>query len=745
MTDSMRRIALMVLLAALCGLVARAQQQTLTLDDIYGPGGGSRFSGTRAAALTWLDDPWLDDSHYLWPNDDAGGSTWLKVEALTGKAEPFLDPGTLAAAYSKAPGVTADEARRASQQRPANFNGRHDGFLTTMGDDLFYYDIPKGAATRLTNSGDTKEEATFSPDGRSVAFVSNNNLYVTSVAAPAIRPLTTDGAPEVLNGKLDWVYSEELYGRGNHRAYWWSPDSSRIAFLQLNEQAVPKYPLIDDIPYDPVVESWTYPKAGDPNPLAKLAIVSTIDGATTWVDTNRYTDFLIVNAGWTPDSRAVIYQIQDRQQTWLDLNLADRAAGTAKTLFRESSKAWVERWADESADPVWLKDGSFLWLSERTGWRHLYHYTPDGTLIKQVTDGAWEVRSVQGVDRTGDWIYFSGTERTVLGDDVYRIHLDGAGLQRISSSPGHHYALFNPARSLYLDSWSDATTPPQVRLHRSDGREARVVEPNPVPALNDYKLAKPEFLQVKTRDGFVMEAMMIKPPDFDPSRHYPVYQSTYGGPHAQQVRNSWDWSDYMYNQLLAQHGVIVWMCDNRTASGKGAVSVWPLYRRFGEIELRDIEDCMSWLRQQPYVDSSRIGIAGGSFGGYVSLLALTHPSSFSMAIADCPGTDWRDYDTIYTERYMGLPADNPEGYRKSSPRFNAADLHGQLLLLQGAIDDNVHPQNTMQFAHELQKAGKTFQMMLYPASRHGLTDPQLILHERQLMLEFTLRNLKVEP
>ena len=738
----MPRVLLGVLLAVAVSEAAHAQQKPLTLDDIYGPGARERFNGKPAALLNWLDDPWLDDAHYVWPGDDRNDPRWFKVEALSGRSEPLFDPARLTAALTRLPGVTAENARLTTRRRAANFNPRHDGLLLTIDTDLFYYDILRDLATRLTSSRDTKEEATFSPDGKSVAFLSRHNLYATSLDKPAVRALTRDGSPDLLNGKLDWVYSEELYGRGDYRAYWWSPDSSHIAFIQLDEKLVPAYTVIDDLPYHPSLDTWKYPKAGDPNPTAKLGVVSATGGGVRWIDTAKYSDFLIVDVGWSPDGRSVGYQVQDRKQTWLDFNLADRGTGKAATVFRESGKAWVERWEDSSADPVWLKDGSFLWLSERTGWRHLYHYKPDGSLISRITDGAWEVRSVIGVDERGGWIYFSGTERSARDSDAYRVKLDGTGLQRITADPGIHVTLFNPARSLYLDSWSNASHPSQVTLHRSDGSQARVVEANPVPALGDYTLSKPEFIQVNARDGFVMEAMMIKPPDFDPSRRYPVYQFTYGGPHLQQVLNGWRGSAYMYQQLLAAQGIIVWMCDNRTASGKGAVSAWPLYGNFGELELRDIEDCASWLKQQSYVDGARIGLEGASFGGYLTVFALTHPSSFTMGIACCAVTDWRDYDTIYTERYMGLPQENPEGYRKSSPRFNAADLHGQLLLTHGEVDDNVHLQNTMQLAYELQNAGKQFQMMIYPKSAHGVTDPQLYRHQRELMLEFTLRTLK---
>ena len=447
----MRRVIILFVVGVLCSRAAVAQQKALTLDDIYGPGSGARFNGKATARLTFVEDPWLDDAHYLWPDDDPASAGWLKVEAITGKGELLFDRDKLIAALVTLPGVTRPMAS-AVTRRPTNFSPRHDGFLFTVGSDLFYYDISKDIATRLTEGGGAKQEATFSPNGRSVAFVSDDNLYVTSIVSPAARPLTTDGGPDVLNGRLDWLYSEELYGRGNYRAYWWSPDSSQIAFLQFDERRVPTYTLIDDIDYHPHLDTLRYPKAGDPNPAVKLGVVTVADGAIRWVDTSKYNDFLIVDAGWTPDSGSIAYQIQDRKQTWLDLNLADRGTGSTTTLFRESGSAWVERWDDSSADPVWMNDGSFLWLSERSGFRHLYHYKQSGALIRQITSGEWEVRSVNGIDQNGGWIYFSGTERSVLGSDVYRIKLDGTGRQRLTSAPGTHYAAFSPGRSLFLDS-----------------------------------------------------------------------------------------------------------------------------------------------------------------------------------------------------------------------------------------------------------------------------------------------------
>jgi dipeptidyl-peptidase-4 len=432
--------------------------------------------------------------------------------------------------------------------------------------------------------------------------------------------------------------------------------------------------------------------------------------------------------------------VQNREQTWLDLNLGDPVDGTTTQLLQETTPAWV----DVHGAPTWLEDGSFVWLSERSGWKHLYHYEADGTLITQVTDGEWEFRTLHGVNEEADGtpVYFSGTERSAIGSDVYRVNLDGSALTRLSETAGTHRASFSAGFTYYLDTWSDIHTPPQLRVHAADGTETRVVEPNQVETLDDYGLAVPEFLQVMTRDGFLMEAMLIKPPDFDPSQRYPVFQHTYAGPHAQQVRNAWGGSAQMFYQLLAQRGIIVWVMDNRTASGKGAVSTWPVYQRFGELELQDIEDGVSWLKQQPFVDGSRIGIEGWSYGGFMTSYALTHSTSFAMGIAGGTVSDWRDYDTIYTERFMRTPQNNPDGYRKSSPRFDAADLHGALLLLHGTMDDNVHLQNTLQLTYELQKAGKRFELMLYPRSRHGVTDPDLNAHLRRGMLDFILEHLQ---
>jgi len=728
------------LAVALVAATASAQQKRLTLDDIDGPAARVNFSGAPAPAFAWIDA-----NHYAWPRAAEGREAvdWMKVDAATGASVPLFDAAKAEAAIAALPGIAADDARRLLRSRDLVFNHDFTQAIVTIADDLYLCVFAANRAVRLTSAPGDEDEPTFSPDDSKVAFVRENNLYVVDTATLRENALTSDGAARVLNGKLDWVYEEEIYGRGEQRAYWWSPDSSRLAFLRIDDSPVSTYITLDDIGYTPRVETWQYPRAGDPNPVVKVGIVRS-DGRPAdirWADTSKYgADFLVVRVAWTPAGQ-LAYEVQNRTQSWLDLNLLDVSsmASAPKTVLRETSPFWIN--SEDTTTPTWLADGSFLWLSGRSGFTHAYHYSADGSLIKQVTTGKWELRTLHGADEKGGWLYFSGTERSAIGGDVYRVRLDGTGFERLSKAAGTHRAEFSPGFGFFIDRWSDVSTPTQVRLYRSDGRDLRVLHENRVAALTEYRLSRPEFVQVKTRDGFVMEAMMIKPPDFDPSKRYPVYQFTYGGPHSQEVRNAWT-LEQMYHQLLAQHGIIVWICDNRTASGKGLESTWQVFKRFGELELRDIEDGVSWLKQQPFVDGTRIGLSGWSFGGFLTAYALTHSTSFTMGIAGGTVSDWRNYDSVYTERYMGTPKDNPDGYRNSSPRYAAANLHGALFLMHGAIDDNVHVQNTMQLAYELQQAGKPFSLMIYPKTRHGVTDPSLVRHMHGAMLDFTLEHLK---
>lgn len=731
------RVVFAALLFFGLSLFVAAQQKLLTVEDIFHPAKRINFGGSNPT-VRWLKD----GKHYLLTNDSSRSDLprLQKVDAATGEAVPFFDADRMQAAFAALPGIRAEDARQLSSRGSYHLNPSDTAVLINWANDLFYYELGSTRAIRLTSNPDEEVGEEFSPDGHMVSFIRENNLYVEDLGMqPRERALTRDGSAKILNGRLDWVYQEEVYGRGNFGAYWWSPDSSTIAFLRIDERPVPEFTVVDHIPLDQKVEVTPYPKAGDPNPIVKLGVVGVAGGDIRWIDTYKYQpeDFLITRVTWTPDNKKVVYQAQNREQTFLDLNFSDPRTGATSTVIHETSRAWVAT----IDNPTWLKDGTFLWLSERSGWQHIYHYDTNGKLLKQVTDGRWEADSIEGVDEDRGVVYFVASEHSPIAMQAYSVKLDGSELKRITLNEGAHRINLSPANNYFVDTWSDVNTPPQMRLYSVDGKLTRIISENTVTALKDFKLGTTELLQVKTRDGFVMEAMMIKPPDFDPKKKYPVMSFTYSGPHAPQVRNAWGGTTYMWHQLLAQKGYIIWICDNRTASGKGIESTWPVYKNFGELELRDLEDGLAWLKGQPYIDGTRIGLWGWSYGGFMTSYALTHSQSFKMGIAGGTVADWRDYDSIYTERYMGTPQNNPEGYKRSSPVNAAKNLHGKLLLIHGAIDDNVHLANTMQFVYELQKAGKQFQLMVYPKSRHGVTDPLLVTHMRQMMTDFILANL----
>jgi len=718
------------------GAPQAGDKKHVSFDDLYDPQKPVDFSGKPQKGFVWIDE-----DHYLVLRSDpkTRRNEWKAVEAATGKEETFGDPEAAKKSIRDATGVKEGEAALLAQLDPARMTADRGALLFSTRKDLYVWLAKSDKVVRLTNTPDAaEEEPSFSPDGKRVAFVRNNDLYVCDLDPPAERRLTRDGSAAVLNGKLDWLYQEEVYGRGTWRSYWWSPDSDEIAFLQLDERGVPLWTLVDDQPGSPQIENGPYPRAGEENPKARLGIVAAARADVRWVDLMKYAlaEPLIVDVDWL-DNERVGFQVQDREQSWLELCSASSADTAPKTLLREESKTWV----NAHGSPKHLADGSFLWFSESSGWKHLYHYSSDWKLQKQITQGKWEARTLNGVDEAGGWVYFSGTEASPIETQLYRVKLDGTGMQRLTQQPGTHSANFSPHCQRFIDSWSDLWTPTQVRLHRADGGEERVIDANPVAALSEYEFANPELLKVKARDGFTMDAIVLKPFGFDPKRRYPVFQHTYAGPHSPQVRNAWGGGAGMFGQLLAARGIVVWVCDNRSASGQGQVSEAACYQRMGECELADIEDGIAWLKSQTWVDAARIGISGWSFGGFMTTYALTHSKTFCLGIAGGSVTDWLNYDSIYTERYMRLPKNNEKGYDETSVVKAAKELHGALLLVHGAMDDNVHAANSRQLAHELQKEQKPFQELFYAGQRHGLSDPKLIRHWRQTALEYIDRYL----
>ena len=565
-----------------------------------------------------------------------------------------------------------------------------------------------------------------SADGRFVSYVKEKNLYVRDVESGAENAVSTDGSAELLYGELDWVYQEEVYGRGDFNAQWWSTDSKRLAYLRTDESGVHEFAVVDHIPNRGVVENTNYPKSGDANPIATLWVYDPESKKSVAVDISKYKDSepLIVYVGWTPKGDKVVYQIQDRIQTWLDLNEADPATGVSKTLIHETSDTWVNR----IEMPIWQKDGTFFWWSERTGYQHLYHYKADGTLIRPITKGEFEVGSILKHDEEKGLIYYQAKEHSAVAPHFYRVPVAGGERVHLTPERGSHQIELNHDGSLLIDTFSSVEQPGKIVLRSADGKAIRTLSEATFSTTAGF--SKPELVEIPARDGFKMDAIVLKPHGFDAAKKYPVFITTYSGPNAPTVRDSWQASPWP--QFLAQEGIIVFQVNNRSSSGKGQKWTGACYKQFGVTELQDFEDAIDWLAKNPWVDASKVGITGWSYGGYMTAYALTHSKKFALGLAGAGVYDWHLYDTIYTERYMSTPALNPEGYKVSSVVEAAKNLHGHLQIVHGSMDDNVHMQNAMQLAYQLQLADKDFEMMIYPKSRHGLGSAKQNEHNRRL-------------
>ncbi len=754
----MRKLSVFALVFAALATAVFAQEKLLTVDEIFSPDPAVRVPfGGSTVRITWTTD---GRSFRQMQN-----GRLVRVNAETGEATPFYDDKRFAATLVEVAKVPEADALRLSNSVSLQFDKSESAILITHANDLWHYTVATGQLKRLTDNADEEAEADFSPDGKWVSYVRENNLYVVEVARGRTKQLTRDGSKNIYNGALVWVYEEELYGRGNKRGYWWSPDSSKIAFLRLDDSKVPPFIIVNDTVTDQVIENTPYPQPGDPNPTVRLGVadvsrssfipnagripgiggrlpaaVQRLGDSVRWANLNAYKpeDLLIARVAWAPESKVVFFQALNREQTFLDVN-AFGPDGKVMKVQTETSPAWVEVYDNQT----FLTDAneSWIWQSARNGWRHLYLYDGTAKLTRQLTNGKWEIREFFGVDPDNTWAYFSATKDGHIAVNIYRVKIADGTIERLSQGEGSHSALFNSTFTHYVCGWSDVNTPPKQRLHKSDGTLVRSINENQVDALAQYKLGSTDFLNVKTRDGFEMEAMMIRPPDFNARKKYPVLIYTYAGPHAPQVRNGWGASRYMWFQMLAQKGYVIWVCDNRSASGKGEESVWPIYKRLGELELRDIEDGVGYLRSLTFVDPERIGLFGWSYGGFMTTYAMTHSKSFKMGIAGGSVTDYALYDSIYTERFMLTPQNNRAGYEGTAVHRRAKDLHGRLLLIHGMMDDNVHMQNTTKLVFELQKAGKQFDLMLYPTQRHGIANPAQVHHWYTMMTDYVLKNL----
>lgn len=703
----------------------------LTLDKIYGPRGRVPFGGSFPLSLKWIPKT----TRYTLRRQ----SQTFHVDADTAERFPVkgINQEKVQQALVKLGPLDKKQASKLTQ-RGGESSPDGKATLYVFENDLILYQHTPSLARRLTTDKLPKKLITFSPDSSHIAFIKKDNIFALPVSGGEPVRLTTDGSPEQLYGYLDWVYQEEVYGRGNFRGFWWSPDSEKIAFLHLDERPVSKYTIADHLAYREKSNSTYYPKAGDPLPKVALAVFSLPAETTHWVDLDRYgKEFLISRVSWSPTGKNLYFQVQNREQTWLDLCKTEFPTNRTERLFRDTTDAWIQ----SPGDPLFLTDQSFLWLTEKSGYRHIEQISADGRRRIPLTTGPWEIQKLLGVNKATRFVYFMANREKATETHGYRVSLDERRVERLTKTPGNHSLRFNDSFTHYLDYVSQLHRPISVSLSRADGTNLRTLAPNLVDHLDYYELNHPEFISFPARDGRDLNAILIKPPNFDPQKRYPVICHVYGGPQAPVARNRWSGTTYLWHQYMAQQGYLIWICDNRAATHEGVQGAWPIHHEMGRIELQDVEDGAKWLGTQSWVDPNRIGIWGWSYGGYLVSYTLTHSKLFKAGIAGAPVTDWRNYDAIYTERYMGLPKDNKEGYKNASPVHAAANLHGTLLLIHGSLDDNVHLANTLQFSNALQNAGKQFQLMIYPNNRHGISRSQQSRHLRDLMTKFFRDNL----
>jgi dipeptidyl-peptidase-4 len=605
--------------------------------------------------------------------------------------------------------------------------------------ELFTIHRKSGVIERRTETEVSEKNIAFSPDGGSVAFTRDHDLWAINLDTNEETQLTDTGNDSLLNGVLDWVYMEELFTRGNVKGYWWSPDSRSIAYLQINENPVEEFPIVDFVPTYNRADMQHYPKAGSANPIVRVGIYHFDNGETVWTDVDTTDDSYIARVYWLGDGKQVAIEKLNRAQDHLELLFADATTGRSEKILEERKDTWVNvtymRHYHEGAE-------RFIWNSERDGNSHLYLYKTDGTLIRPLTQGPWEVTALDAVDEKRGHVYFTGLKKSILERHLYRVGENGKNLRRVTRREGTHSVIFSPDSRYYIDSFSNITTPSAISVHDATGKKFFTIHEAKSEELVEYDLPAPEFFTITSEEDIEFHCSMIKPKDFDTSRTYPVLVYTYGGPHAQVVRNRWGGTRYLWHAMMAQRGYIVFSLDNRGSFGRGPAWEDPVLKNMGHHEIEDQISGVDYLKTLPYVDGSRIGIWGWSYGGYMTCMAMFKASGvYRAGAAVAPVTDWRAYDTIYTERYMKRPQDNEDAYHDSAPVNFVDGLEDPFLLVHGTADDNVHMANSLKLVHELIDSGKDFDLMLYPRKLHGISGEKSRVHLYRRLTRFFDHNL----
>jgi len=716
-------IFLILLLIVYGGTDLPAQDLSITVADIYkkglfDPQSFNARSMKNGAFFTMLEN----------------GKTIVKYSYKTGeKVETILDTSQTELGGISGYAFSENEIRILLTTAAERY------FPRGTSAQYYIWDSKTNTIKPVSRSG-KQRLATLSPDGTKVAFVRDNNLYIKHLDTDHEEEITNDGKyNEIINGAADYVYYEFSLAP----AFAWSPDSSKLAYYRFDEREVPLVNITFFRDLYPENIIYKFPKPGEKNAVVQLYVYNLKTEAARRLNIGENQDQYIPRIKWLPDSTKLCITRMNRQQNLLELLLADPATGKAKLFFSEVNKYWI----DIHDNLTFLPDKRhFLWTSEQDGFNHIYLYNLQGQLVRQITRGPWDVRSFHGYDHATRKIFYTSSEGSPLQQDLYSIGLDGKKKRKLSSRPGTNQAVFSRSFKYYINTHSDAATPPRISAHNMAGKLIKIFEDNARLRLlmRNYGFTRKEFFSFTTTDGVLLNAWILKPADFDPNKTYPVLMYEYGGPGSQTVNDAWDRSLAWY-QLLAQKGYIVVSVDGRGSGGRGQEFKKVTYLNLGKYETQDQIEGAKYLGTLPYVDSSRIGIYGGSYGGYMAALCLLKGADvFKAGIVSKPVTHWKYYDTIYTERYMRTPQENPGGYRESAPLTYCDRLSGKMLLLHGTADDNVHVQHSMMFAQTLVEADKQFVMHLYTNKNHGYNhnrtgNTRFNLHQK--ITNFILENL----
>lgn len=700
-------------------------EKTLTIEAIHSD---PPLVGRPPSAIRWMPDS-KQVSFLRQVEEDSSQTHWMVAKLKSGKLQTLCILDTIQVPEDmRSPDGTRVSFRSYEWQPEGNLA------VFAFGGELFTFDARTGEIRRRTQSDVKETNVTFSPDGRMIAFTRDHDVWALDLETGDETAVTTTGSDSLLNGVLDWVYMEELFTRGDVQGYWWSPDSRHIAYLQIDESPVQEFAITDFAPIYNTATMQHYPQAGSPNPIVRVAIHHVETGQTTVVSVDTEDDSYIARLYWLGDSGHVAIEKLNRAQDAVQLLFADAMTGEVREVFTEEKPTWVNI---TYMKHYYERSGQFVWASDRDGHTHLYVFKNDGTLVRQITSGPWEVVALDAVDEKRGHIYFTALEKSLLERQLYRVGDNGQGFRRVSRGEGTHAVTFSPDNRYYIDRFSNATTPSIISVHDATGKLLFTLHDSNDAPIADYDLPAPEFFTIMSRDSLEFQCSMIKPPHFDEQEKYPVIVYVYGGPHAQVVRDRWGGSRYLWHAMMAQRGYIIFSLDNRGSFGKGPEWENPVLKNLGHHELQDQMAGVEYLRSQPYVDPTRIGIWGWSYGGYMTCLAMfKEPGVFAAGAAVAPVTDWRFYDTIYTERYMKTPADNTEGYDDSAPLNFVEGLEAPLLIMHGTADDNVHMQNTVRLIEELIDNGKEFELMIYPGKLHGISGRTSQIHLYKQLTRF---------